>query len=67
MTYTANYEDPWNRDGKREGEPTVTYTIKLHISSNTALDDEQVRETLRQHLRERFKITDIDESKISIE
>ena len=63
MTYTANYEDPWNRDGA----PIVTSTIKLRISSNTALDDEQVRETLRQHLRERFKITDIDESKISIE
>ena len=67
MTYTANYEDPWNRDGKREGDPIVTHTIKLHISSNTALDHEQLKETLRQHLRERFKITDIDESKISIE
>jgi hypothetical protein len=67
MTYTANYEDPWNRDRKHEGDPIVTHTIKLHISSNTRLEDEQVREVLRRHLRERFKITDIDESKISIE
>jgi hypothetical protein len=53
--------------GNAKETPLLRTRVKLHISSNTALDDEQVREILRQHLRERFKITDIDESKISTE
>jgi hypothetical protein len=67
MTYTASYQDPWDRDGTTEEGTVVTYTITLHIGSNMELTDEQVREILRRHLRERFKITEIKEEKIRIE
>jgi hypothetical protein len=67
MTYTAIYQDPWDQDGKTEEGTVVTHTVNLRISSNMALTDEQVREILRRHLRERFKLTDINEDKIRIE
>jgi hypothetical protein len=67
MNYTATYQDPWNRNGISKEGTVVTYTVKLLIASNTALTDEQARETLRHYLRERLKLTDIDEQKIRIE
>lgn len=67
MTYTAVYKDPYDRDGVSEEGTVVTNTINLHISSNTELTDEQVRDVLRRHLRERFHIIEIKEEKIRIE
>jgi hypothetical protein len=67
MNHIASYQDPWDRDGISEEGTVVTHTITLRIGSNMALTDEQVREVLRRHLRERFKIMDIKEQKIRIE
>ena len=67
MNYMASYQDPWDRDCISEEGTVSTLTIKLKISSSTALTDEQVRESFRRHLKERFKITEIDEQKIQIE
>ena len=67
MTYNAIYENPWNRDGISEEGTICKTSVNLHVSTNIPFTDEQVREVLRQHLRERFKITDIDEDKIHIE
>jgi hypothetical protein len=67
MNYTAIYEDPWGENGTSEEGTRVTYTVKLHVSSNIEMDQERVKQVLRRYLSDRLKITDIKEEKIRIE
>jgi hypothetical protein len=67
MNYTAIYEDPFDQDGTSEGGTRITHEIRLLISSNTSMNDEAVKQVLRRHLSERFKIAEIKEEKIRIE
>jgi hypothetical protein len=67
MNYTAIYEDPFDQDVTSEGGTSVTHEIRLRISSNTSMGDEEVKLALRCHLSERFKIAKINEEKIRIE
>lgn len=67
MNYTAIYEDPFDQDGTTADGTRVTHEIRLHIGSNVPLSEEKVKQTLRRHLSERFKIGNIGEEKIRIE
>jgi hypothetical protein len=67
MNYTAIYEDPFNTDGTSEDGTRVTHAIKLQISSNLIMGDEEVKQVLRRYLSEKFKIAEAKEEKIRIE
>ena len=67
MNYTAIYDDPFDQDGTSESGIHVTNEIRLRISSNASMSDEEVKQVLRRHLSGRFKIAKINEEKIRIE
>jgi hypothetical protein len=47
--------------------PLNTHAIKLKISSNLNMGDEQVKQVLRRYLSERLEIAEVKEEKIRIE
>ena len=67
MNCTAIYEDPFDQDGTTADGTRVTHEVRLRISSNISLTDEEVRMPLRRYLTDRIKIANIDEEKIRIE
>jgi hypothetical protein len=67
MNYTAIYENPFDQDGTTGDGTHVAHEIRLRISSNLALTEDEVKRMLRRHLLERFKIADVKEEKIRIE
>lgn len=67
MNYIAIYKDPYDQDGTSKDGTRITHEIRLHISSNTDLTEEQVKEMLRRHLSERFKIREIKKERIRVE
>jgi hypothetical protein len=67
MNYTAIYEDPFDQDGTTADGTHVAHEVRLRISSNIGLTEDEVKRILRRHLSEKFSIAGVKEEKIRIE